>query len=156
MRTLLLLPFLLVASFLLLPEANSVGHTTLPLEFLVVDAATGRPVPGSLVQLKGATPEYKAPLTDRDGRAKLVIQAMCGGRSSLFRSTRNVQYGEWEVSTESAGYETYRAGLSQFTHDHRYHDRDAVPPPIIIRIMPRSPGRPVKSLSVPDPHGPTP
>jgi len=115
-------------------EAAWVGHTTVPLELIVVDAETNEPVSGSLVQLKEWSPEYAAPVTGQDGRTKFIIETTCGGRSSILRETRSVNYGFWETRVEADGYKTFRDALSNLTRDRRYHDKNAGPPPILIRL----------------------
>ena len=115
-------------------EAGWVGQTTVPLEIVVVDAETNEPVSGTLVQLKEGSPEYAAPVTGQDGRTKLIIETLCGGRSSMFRQTRSVNYGFWEMRVEADGYNTFTEALSNLTRDPRYHEKNAVPPPILIRI----------------------
>ena len=115
-------------------DALWVGSATIPLEFIVVDANTNMPVSGSLVQLKEGPPEYVAPVTGQDGRTRLVIKAMCAGRSSIFRRTRSVNYEFWEARVEADGYETFRDVLSNLTRDPRYHDQNAVLPPIQIEL----------------------
>jgi hypothetical protein len=130
---------LLLTLFVLsMADALWVGYATIPLEFIVVDAKTNMPVSGSLVQLKEGPPEYAAPVTGQDGRTRLVIKAMCAGRSSIFRRTRSVNYGFWEARVEAVGYETFRDALSNLTRDHRYHDQNAVLPPILIELRRKS------------------
>lgn len=115
-------------------EAAWTGHTTVPLELIVVDAETSEPVSGSLVQLKEGSPEYAAPVTGKDGRTRFIIETMCGGRSSILRETRSVNYGFWEARVEANGYKTFSDALNNLTRDRRYHDENSVPPPIVIRL----------------------
>ena len=125
----------MLALFVLnISDAVWIGHATIPLEFIVVDAKTNMPVSRSLVQLKEGQPEYAAPVMGKNGRTKLVIEAMCGGRSSIFGQTRSVHYGAWEVRIEADGYEPFRDVLSNLTRDRRYHEESAVPPPILIQL----------------------
>lgn len=105
-------------------DADWVGSTTIPLEFIVVDAGANTPVSGSLVRLKEGSPEYTAPVTGQDGQTTLIIKAMCGGRSSILRQFRAVNYGAWEARVEADGYKTFRDTLSNLTRDRRYHDKD--------------------------------
>jgi hypothetical protein len=115
-------------------EAAWDGYTSVLLEFVVVDAETNEPVSGSLVQLKDGSPEYHAPFTGKDGRTKFIIEAACGGRSSIFRQTRSVNYGAWEASVEANGYKTFKDAFFNLTRDQRYHDKNAIPPPIVIKF----------------------
>jgi hypothetical protein len=125
---------LFLASFLMCgSEAMWVGSATIPLEFIVADAATQGPVSGALVKLVDRQPEYIAPVTGQDGRTRLTITATCGGSSSIFRRTRSVNY-HCELRVEADDYETFRGDLSDLTRDHRYPDGNAVPPPILIQV----------------------
>jgi hypothetical protein len=130
-----LLAVMLLALFVQICSVDLwVGHVTVQLDFIVVDAETNMPVSGSLVQLKEGQPEYAAHVTGQDGRTKIIVEAMCAGRSSIFRQTQTVNYGPWEARVEADGYKTFRDALSNLTRDHRYHDKNAVSPLILIQL----------------------
>ncbi len=110
------------------------GHASVPLEFLILDAPTGRPIAGASVWLGEVQPEYAAS-TGPDGRAKFVVLAHTAGRSSqLGSSTRSVDY-EWALSVSVEGYEDVYEALKDHTRGPRYHSGE-VPPPIVIRLSP--------------------
>ena len=81
----------------LVTENAWTGSASIPLEFLVLDSAMGRPISGASVRLAEGDPEYRA-TTGPDGRAKPIIRATTGGRSGFFgchNDERSVNYGRW-------------------------------------------------------------
>jgi len=124
-----------VVSLLLLaqPDALWVGHATIPLDFLILDAPTGQPIGGASISLDEGSPSYTA-TTSPDGRATVVIRATTAGRSSLLRRTRSVNYG-WALRVSAGGREGVTRDLNGYTRDRRYH-ADAAPPPIVVRLKP--------------------
>ncbi len=122
----------------LLSEALWVGSASVPLEFLCLDASTGRPIEGASVTLAEGHPEYRA-TTGADGKAHLVIRTTTAGRSSVIRSTRSVHYGRWSLVITANGYKSLNDSLRSHTLEPRYHS-DAIPPPIVIHL----PGEPTK------------
>jgi hypothetical protein len=115
------------------PEAAWDGHATIPLDFRVLDASTERPIEGASIRLDEGSPEYKA-TTGPDGCAKVIIRTMTGGRSSLLRNTRTVDYG-WRLVISADGYGGLIDDLRRFTREPRYHSAPA-PPPVVIRLAP--------------------
>lgn len=118
-------------------EAVWVGSASIPLEFLVLDSATGRPINEASIRLAEGDPGYRA-TTGPDGRAKLVIRATTAGHSSLGRSTRAVAYGVWSLVISADGYKGLNDDLGQHTREPRFHS-DPAPPPIMIRLAPEPP-----------------
>lgn len=112
-------------------EAVWVGRATIPLEFVILDDSTGKPIRGASIWLTEGTPEYRA-TADSNGRAKLLIRATVAGHSSRVRSTRAVNYGSWRLVVAGGGFDL-NADLRMLTKDARYH-YDATPPPIVIRL----------------------
>jgi hypothetical protein len=122
-------------------EAVWVGHATIPLEFLVLDDSTGRPLGGASVRLlvedtpeREAYPECEA-TTGPDGRARLTHTSMVTGRESAFRSTRTVNYN-LALDIKAVEHEEMRVPLRDLTRDRRFHSRSAAPL-IVIRVFPR-------------------
>ena len=115
-------------------EAVWVGSASIPLDFVVVDAASGKPVNGATIRLTESSPEY-CTVTGRDGRAEILIDAMTGGRSSWRRETRSVNYS-WGLSIACDRYEDVNAGLRELTQAPSYHS-GKTPPPIVIRLKPK-------------------
>ena len=131
-------PMVLAVILLAIPlfqDAAWVGSATIPLEFLILDASTGRPVSGASVALAEGDPEYRA-TTGPDGTARLIIRAMIGGRSG----TRSVNYGHWALVISADGYKGVNDDLRHHTRDPRYHS-EAVPPPIVVRITSEATGQ---------------
>jgi len=120
---------------LLQPIALWVGHASIPLEFVIVDALTGEPLRGASIQLVGSRLEYELAI-GADGRAKVTIEAMTGGRHSWYENTRDVNYGAWELLVTREGYVTVHEDFREFTREPRYHS-DPTPPPIVIRLAPK-------------------
>jgi len=120
-----------------LNEADWVGHAQIPLEFVVLDSTTGHPIEGgSLRLLLEDDPVYEA-TTGSDGRARFVGQFMTGGRSSILRRTRVVNYNLM-VAITADGYQALSVGLYELTKESRYHS-DPYPPTIVIQLAPASP-----------------
>ena len=124
------LAFVLLLPFL--QEAAWVGRASVPLEFLILDATTGRPINGASIWLAEGDPEYQA-TTGTDGTAKLIIQATTAGRSGIFRSVRSAYYDHWSLVISADGYKGLNDDLGRHTRGPRYHS-DAVPPPIVVRL----------------------
>jgi hypothetical protein len=116
-------------------EASWVGKATIPLDFLILDASTGKPIAGASISLLRGRSEYAA-TSGPDGRATIVITATIGGRSSIFRRTRSVNYS-WEIAINADEYEPVHDALQTFTRDRRYHSEPA-PPTIVVRLEPMS------------------
>jgi hypothetical protein len=115
----------------ILTEAAWSGHASIPLEFLILDAATGRAIDGASIRLVEGDPEYQA-TTGPDGRAKVLLWATVGGRSSFLRDTRAVNYA-WTFLVDCNGYRSVTENLREVTRDARYHS-DPAPPSIVIRL----------------------
>ena len=116
-----------------LPEAAWVGHASIPLEFVILDALTGQPLEGASIRLVESTPEYEA-TTGAEGRSKIIINAMIGGRSSLVRNTRVVNYA-WALVVTADHYRGVNEPLWEVARGPRYHS-DPAPPPIVVRPVP--------------------
>jgi len=111
------------------------GSETLPLVFVVIDGTTHNPIAGARVQLnKYETPPERTYVTDQNGTIRFTQRFQVAGRSSLFRETRGVHYGIWELNVEADGYESLKVPLNTLTEDHRFHDHGSTPPPILIRL----------------------
>jgi hypothetical protein len=117
----------------LLTEAAWSGHESIPLEFLILNASTGQAIEGASIRLIEGNPEYQA-TSGPDGRAKVLLHANVGGRSSLLRETRAVNY-EWALLVNCKGYREVTESLREVTRDARYHS-DQVSPSIVIRLEP--------------------
>jgi hypothetical protein len=107
-------------------EAAWVGHASILLEFVILDAPTGEPLDGASVRQLEGIREYDA-ASGGDGRAKIVVDAMMGGRSSLVRKTRFVNYA-WALSVTCGGHESFYQALSELTQGSLYHSDPSQPP----------------------------
>jgi hypothetical protein len=121
----------------LTPVALWTGRATIPLEFLILDASTEKPIAGASIRLTEGMVDYVA-ASGPDGRATIVVDARTGGRSSIFVNTRYVNYA-WAVVITADQHEPVNEDLKNFTRDPHYHS-DPAPPPIVIRLAPRSSG----------------
>jgi hypothetical protein len=123
------------------PEGS--GFASIPLQFTVLDAVTGKPVPGATIRLlRVIEPEYQANPTELDGRTALVIRARCGISGGIInRRWRGVNYLFWTLEVEAEGYLKFRSSLEKYTTDRRFHESYGVQPPILIRLR-KSPGPP--------------
>jgi hypothetical protein len=110
------------------------GGRIVPIEFLVIDAETGAPVPHSKLTLSGRGSQNHSLKTGPDGRALLTFQTGCEERTYLlWGNLYTVHYSNWKLGIEAQGYESIQAKLDSYRRDTRYPG-DAVPPPIPIRI----------------------
>ncbi|HEY2155832.1 MAG TPA: carboxypeptidase-like regulatory domain-containing protein [Isosphaeraceae bacterium] len=138
-RTLLTLP---VAAALLLVwlDQSHRGHWSgtahVRLDFLVLDDATGGPIPGAAIRLDplGWGIVHEDTMTDRDGRAALILGAPAGGRFTLLRRERHVHYRGWDLRVGADGYEPATPDFGELTSDIQFHAFGATPPPILIRL----------------------
>lgn len=136
-RTLMLLPIVIGLSLVLLNYVMAafwVGSADIPLDLLVVDALTQRPIDNAAIALEtdGSLNQVR---TTSDGYARTRIHATIGGKASLFYRTRSVNYGSWWLTVSSPGHERHASLLNQHTDDPRFHTGEK-PPPIIIRLRP--------------------
>jgi hypothetical protein len=97
-----------------------IGHASIPLEFLALDASTGRPIDGTSIRLIDGPPEYEA-MTGPDGKARIVLEAMAAGSASLFHRTRSVNYLFWRLVISAKGYKSVKDDLNKYTWDPRFH-----------------------------------
>jgi protocatechuate 3,4-dioxygenase beta subunit len=89
-----------------------VGSTDLEVEFAVVDASTGRPVPGASIEIhsEGGYSEERdrqdfALTTGSDGRVRrLSRDRMCCGTSGWARDTYTVRPPPWAYRVSAPGY----------------------------------------------------
>jgi hypothetical protein len=122
--------------------ARGIGFKNIPLDFLVIDAVDGRPIPSATIQFIEFKPETSL-TTGRDGRAEFVF------RNARVASTRYapligppakeklaVDYS-WVLSVRAEGYDDQLVDMSVLTQDPRYH-YDAVPPAIVVRLQRRA------------------
>jgi hypothetical protein len=122
--------------FLASPAINQAyERPDIPLRFAVLDADTGRPVPNADVKLvEFNRANYRAPATGRDGQTAITLGFKCCSNSALFGKSRHIIYSFWEVDVEAAGYATLSSALTGFTGENCFHDADATPPPITLRL----------------------
>jgi hypothetical protein len=115
------------------------GGRIVPIEFAIVDAKTGSPVPRAKLTLSGRSLLHHDLETGPDGRAFLRFQPGCDELAYAYSGIGyTVHYSNWGLGIEAEGYESVRDPLSSHRGDTRYA-HDAVPPPIVIRITRRMP-----------------
>jgi hypothetical protein len=117
-----------------LPSADWVGHAQIPLEFVILDGSTGSPIEGATVRLLLDDDPQHAATTGPAGRLRVVLQFTTGGRSSVLRRTRVVNYNLM-VTITAVGHQPLSVALAEPTREPRYHS-DPNPPPIVIRLAP--------------------
>jgi hypothetical protein len=124
--------------------AYGIGDTVVALEFVALDAVSGKPVPGARLQLTDPEcPNPRPPLmtaatTDADGRSTITnsfeVTSSWSGLTGR-RFWRGVRYPLWEMRIEAAGYKPFEAQFHSYVaKDRRYHE-DRVPPPIMVRLQ---------------------
>ena len=137
----LMISVAVVAGLFVFIDSNThslwIGRTTIPLRFTVLDADTNQPISGSKVRLDDdgyyESPKYWE-TTGLDGMTKITIRTGCTGSGGVLRGSRNVTYWPWTIFAESDGYQTFEGRLEKHTGDRRFHDYNAAPPPIVIRL----------------------
>src|SRR5262249_54319493 len=91
-----------------------VGDTALEIECVVMDAATGGPISGAIVQVKHAEGGFcerqekrgMLLITDTNGSVKhQYAWCMCYGRSGLFTNTYFVRLPPWVYQVSAKGYD---------------------------------------------------
>ena len=114
LRTLLLLPIvlapLLVVLLPVLPYQASVS-TSSDFSFIVMDGATGRPIPNAVVRLIDPRfapddTEYQGErvVTGADGSVDYFLSANIHGREGLLGRTETISYNPWMIRVEAVGY----------------------------------------------------
>jgi hypothetical protein len=122
LRTLLLLPFVLAPLFVVLlpvrPYQSSVS-TTSPFSFVVIDEATGRPIPNAAVRLidprfppDDAENQGARVVTMADGSAEYFLSANVHGREGLLGRTETTSYNPWMIRVEALGYRPFFTSLA--------------------------------------------
>ena len=122
--------------------ARGIGFKNMPLDFLVIDAGDGRPIPSATIRFVDQVPETVL-TTGRDGHAAFVF------RNAPVASTRyyplvglpgkvalDVNYW-WELSVNAEGYDERRLDMGSLTKDPRYY-YEAVPPTIVVQLEKRA------------------
>lgn len=112
LRTLLLLPIVVTPLFIiLLPVRPYEGAIPCTFRFVVVDDATGRPIPDAIVRLINQTipPEHddlqpEAVMTGADGSAECFVYVDTRGREGLLGRTQRVTFQPWMIRVEVPGY----------------------------------------------------
>jgi hypothetical protein len=121
---------------------RGIGFKNIPLDFLVIDAGDGRPIPSATIRFIEFNPETVL-TTGCNGHAGFVF------RNAPVASTRYdpligppgkeklaVNYC-WVLSVRAEGYDDLIVDMSVPTKDPRYH-YDAVPPAIVVRLQRRA------------------
>lgn len=122
LRTLLLLPLvlapLIVALLPILPYQASISMTA-PFRFVVVDEATGRPIPNAAVRLidprfaLGDTANQgERVVTRADGSVDYFLFANVQGRQGLLGRTETISYNPWLIRVEARGYRPFFTSLA--------------------------------------------
>jgi hypothetical protein len=123
LRTLLLLPFVLAPLFVVLlpvlPYEASVS-TTSPFRWVVVDEATGRPIPGATVRvidprfaLNDLENQRQSVVTGADGSAEDFLYANVHGRKGLLGETETITYDPFLIRVVAPGYQIFYTALAE-------------------------------------------
>jgi hypothetical protein len=123
------------------------GPADIPIVFVVLDAKTGLPIPFAQVWLcvyGTSSARLERIAAGPDGRAERYNYmgwrgVLFGFRRSPFRTTRTVDYGDWEAIVSAEGFEDARFKLRDRAWDRRY-DENAAPTPIVVRLQRESAG----------------
>jgi hypothetical protein len=113
------------------------GGRMVPIEFVLIDAETGTPVPRAKLTLSGRGTRHHELETGPDGRTSLSFQPGCDERTYLLWGTvYTVHFSRWKLSIEAEGYDRVNDNLSRYRADVQYPHR-AVPSPILVRMKRR-------------------
>ncbi len=133
---------------LLLPATEGAwsGRKSVPLQFVVVDAATKEPIGGASVRIREMStrrdyPRLPIPVgelgiegqTDLDGQVTLVGAFDAAGSFSLFKRTCHVFFDRCWLQGSAPEYETAFIPLSRYT-GRVYDLDDGLPSPIRIEL----------------------
>ena len=96
------------------------GGEDVPLDFLIVDSATGSPLPGALVRVVSVfEPAPDPPFPDigskSDGTARLIRPLHVKGERSAFKVTGTVELGRWWLEVTRPKYANVRIPLIEVT-----------------------------------------
>jgi hypothetical protein len=113
------------------------GALNVPLNFVVVDEATGQPIGGASVTFpdchgSGIT---LAARTSPDGRARILFDTVFSeGYNTILmhRVYRRISYRQ-DVEVSATGYRVSKILLEERTEDPRFH-HDSVPPTILVSL----------------------
>ena len=167
LRTLLLLIAVVAVLLGLIPNwgaskrALEVGHTNVPLDFVIIDAGSEQPIAGASILLQDPdyldlppqVPQTLAATSGLDGHYRVTLMGlMFSAESSVTEDGkflkslgRWVRYPNWELHVSADGYQKLRVSYQDFREkymgDRRYHE-DSIPPPIVVRLQ-RQPHRPM-------------
>jgi hypothetical protein len=121
-KTLLLLPLVLVPLFVallpILPYEALTSMSTL-FSFVVLDDATGRPIPGAALQvidprfaLDDAENQGERVITGSDGSVEYFIHAIVHGRAGLLGKTETITYAPFLIRVEAPGHRVFFTALA--------------------------------------------
>ncbi len=136
-RTLLILPIIIAVLLFALDSfqrTHWAGHTTVQLDFRVLDGSSETAIPGATVELGSEDPRettYNGK-TDPDGRVSLNPIVFAFGTRSLLRRSRQIEYF-YSIRINAQGYQAIEMPLEQLTGQPEYHS-DAHPPEIVLRL----------------------
>jgi hypothetical protein len=118
--------------------ARGIGFRNIPLDFLIIDAADGRPIPSATILAVEMVPETVL-TTGQDGHAGFVFRNAPVESTQYLpliglpgKTTLDVNYW-WGLSVKAEGYDEQRLYMGDLTKDPRYH-YDEVPPAIVVRL----------------------
>jgi hypothetical protein len=122
--------------------ARGIGFKNIPLDFLVIDAGDGRPIPSAKIRLIEKDPETVL-TTGRDGHTGFLFRNAPVASTRYYpligspgKETLAVNYS-WALSVRAEGYDDQLVEMSDLTKDPHYH-YDAVPPAIVVRLARRA------------------
>jgi hypothetical protein len=118
--------------------ARGIGFRNIPLDFLIIDAADGRPIPSATLLTDEMVPETVL-TTGQDGHAGFVFRNAPVESTQYLpsiglpgKATLCVNYW-WGLSVKAEGYDEQRLYMGDLTKDPRYQ-YDKVPRAIVVRL----------------------
>lgn len=135
------------------PTAQGIGHTSVPLHFVVRDANTGEPIEAASIRLEDPDLAAEVPRTPyaldlktgRDGQAAFVLEADV---VMLLRSSPrweyHVRYPPWQMRIVAEGHAEFVGSFRNYEAERGggigFHKGGLPPPspPIVVRLRRRT------------------
>lgn len=118
-RALLVLVVLTPLFVAVLPVIPYQGAFSIPFHFVVVDDATGRPIPNAVIRLihpafaeNDRENQHEKMVTEVDGSVECYLDGTSHGREGLLGRTETITFNPWMIRVEAQGYRPFFTSLA--------------------------------------------